>query len=334
MAPIQKIDDLEPLKIIADPLRLKILRSLMARPATLSQMGRQWKMHPANVRYHLKKLEEAGLVALVDVQQVRGFVEKYYRATSRALLVNMVVTPQSEKREVVTALGSHDLALELVAHTLSQGENTPDMFTLPLGSLDGLMALRQGAGQIAGCHLLDPPTGEYNLPYVRHFFPGQPMRVITLVRRQQGLIVAPGNPLGIQQIADLARDEVRFVNRNRGSGTRLWVDQQLNEKGISAQAVFGYQDAVRTHLEVAERIKQGQADVGVGLYAAAHKMELDFVPLFEERYDVVIPEEYYHSELLKPVLDYVNTAEFRRAVESLGGYNTAEAGKEIQVSSP
>jgi putative molybdopterin biosynthesis protein len=160
------------------------------------------------------------------------------------------------------------------------------------------------------------------------------MRVITLVRRQQGLIVAPGNPLGIQQIADLARDEVRFVNRNRGSGTRLWVDQQLNEKGISAQAVFGYQDAVRTHLEVAERIKQGQADVGVGLYAAAHKMELDFVPLFEERYDVVIPEEYYHSELLKPVLDYVNTAEFRRAVESLGGYNTAEAGKEIQVSSP
>jgi putative molybdopterin biosynthesis protein len=326
---IQKIDSFNPLKTIADPLRLQILRLLMADSATLSQLGRKLKIHPAKVRYHLKQLEEIGLVELVSTRDVGGFVEKYYRATSRALLVNLAVTPHGNKSEAVIALGSHDLALELLAETLAQDENTPDMFALPLGSLDGLIALRQGVGQMAGCHLFDPPSGEYNLPYVRHLFPGYPMRVVTLVRRQQGLLVAPGNPLEIKVLDDLTREGIRFVNRKRGSGTRLWLDQKLDEQGIPSQAVPGYNWAVNTHLQVAQAVATDQADVGLAVLAAAQKFQLDFIPLFEERYDLVIPQEHYESPLLVPALECIHTAKYRRAVESLGGYSTAEAGKEI-----
>lgn len=331
MDTVQTIASFDPIKIIADPLRLKILRLLMAEAATLSQLGRTLKIHPAKVRYHLKQLEELGLVELVSTREVGGFVEKYYRATSRALLVNLAITPQSKHGDIVLALGSHDLALELLAETLSQEENTPDMFALPLGSLDGLIALRQGTGQMAGCHLLDPPSGEYNLPYVRHLFPGREMRVITLVRRQQGLLVARGNPLRIQGLDDLVRDDLRFVNRKRGSGTRLWLDQQVRERDIPISEISGYDWTVNTHVQVAEAVAKGQADLGLAVLAAAQRFEHGFLPLFEERYDLVIPEEHYQSPLLVPALECIHTAKFRRAVETLGGYNTAEAGKEVVV---
>ncbi|MEA3351220.1 MAG: substrate-binding domain-containing protein [Chloroflexota bacterium] len=332
MDTIQEIDSFEIAKMLSDARRLAIIRLLMVVPATLTQLGKSLDMHPAQVRYHLKKLEGVELVELVSRRVVRGFVEKYYQATARAYRINLTIVPQNPHRETVIASGSHDLALELLAQSMCRDETTPDMFALPIGSLDGLIALRQGMCQIAGCHLLDPQSGEYNLSYVRHIFPGQDMRLVTLARRQQGLLVKSGNPLGISSLEDLARPGVHFVNRKRGSGTRLWLDQQLLEQGIPSDQIQGYDWTVNTHLQVAEAVATSQADVGLAVVAAAQKSNLDFVPLFEERYDLVIPAEHYQSSLLAAPLDHIHTAAFRQAVEGLGGYNPKEAGTEMKVN--
>ncbi|MBS1249304.1 MAG: hypothetical protein MAG431_00880 [Chloroflexi bacterium] len=331
MQPFQKIDSFGPIKTVADPLRLKILRLLMAESATLSQLGRTLNLHPAKVRYHLKQLEEIDLVELVSKREVGGFVEKYYRATSRALMVNLVITPQTERREPIIAMGSHDLALDLLAQTLSQNQSAPEMFTVPVGSLDGLLALRQGMCQMAGCHLFNPQSGEYNLSYVRHIFPDQDIQVVTLARRQQGMVVAPGNPHQLQALDDLAQTGIRFINRKKGSGTRLWLDQQLRQKKIPAEKIPGYDWTVNTHLDVAQAVAEGRADAGIAVLAAVQGRELDFIPLFEERYDLVIPAETYQNPLLAPTLDALHAGDFRRTVEGLGGYDTGETGREIPL---
>ncbi len=322
---------LEIIKVLGDPRRVEILQLLMAEPATLSQLGRAMNIHPAKVRHHLKQLEDVGLVEFVRSQEVRGFVEKYYQATAQAYFVNYAVLPQPGKQGTIFALGSHDLALELLADHLGQNSATPNLVALPVGSLDGLIALRQGFCQLTGCHLFDPVGGEYNTSYVRHLFPGQPMHVVTLAHREQGLLVAPGNPHQIRGMEDLGREDLTFINRKTGSGTRLWLDQQLQALGVESAQIRGYNQEVSTHSQVAEAVLQGEADFGLAVLAAARQFNLDFVPLFEERFDLVIPQEHYQSALLVPALDYLHTAQFRTSVQGLGGYDPQESGNEIQV---
>jgi molybdate-binding protein/biotin operon repressor len=325
------LQSLEVIKVLGDSRRVEILRLLMAEPATLSQLGRALDMYPAKIRHHLKQLEEVGLVEFVSSRAVRGFVEKYYQATAQAYFVNYAVLPQPGKQGTVFALGSHDLALELLADHLGQDASTPNLVALPVGSLDGLIALRQGFCQLTGCHLFDPVGGEYNTSYVRHLFPGQPMHVVTLAHREQGLLVAPGNPRQIRGLEELGREDLTFINRKTGSGTRLWLDQQLGALGVEPAQIRGYNQEVSTHSEVAEAVLQGEADFGVGVLAAARQFNLDFIPLFEERFDLVIPEEHYQSVLLLPALEYLHTAQFRSAVQGLGGYDPQETGKETQL---
>jgi putative molybdopterin biosynthesis protein len=327
---LRTIQDFEHLKILADPRRLAILRLLMVDAATLSQLGQVLGEHPARVRHHLKLLEGAGLVELVDQRVVRGFVEKYYRARARAFALQQIVLPASAEGGVLVILGSHDLALEALASEMRQAHPAaPDIFTLPVGSLEGLVALRQGLAQMAGCHLLDAESGEYNLPYVRHLFPDREIALITLVHREQGLLVAPGNPHQIQQLEDLARPEVRVINRNRGSGTRLWLDHQLHRLAIPAQTLHVYEREARTHTAVAEAISQGKADAGLGVEAAARKCGLDFIPLFQERFDLVMPRERAGDRHLQPLFDLLSSLRFRRLVEALGGYQTEHTGDQI-----
>jgi putative molybdopterin biosynthesis protein len=157
------------------------------------------------------------------------------------------------------------------------------------------------------------------------------MHIITLAHRQQGLVVAPGNPKGIQSLEDLQQEEITFINRNQGSGTRLWLDQQIRALGLDSRGIKGYESEVNTHAQVADAVCQGRADVGLAVLAAAQKVRLDFVPLFEERYDLVIPEEEFHSELLNPALEYLQTGEFRKTLETLGGYNAHDTGNEIHL---
>ena len=288
-------------------------------------------MHPAQVRHHLKKLEALDLVELAETRVQGGFVEKYYRATARAFLVNLAVIPHNPERETVIALGSHDPALEHLALTMRADERTPDVFALPAGSLDGLVALRQGVCNFSGVHLLDVESGEYNRPHVQHLFPGQSMRLLTLAHRQQGLLLAPGNPRNIRALADLSKEGVTFVNRRKGSGTRLWLDARLRQQGIPTSAVEGYTLEVSTHDQVAEHVARGQVDAGIGVMAAARARGLAFVPLFKERFDLVIPEKDINSPLLAPLLDHLQTTAFRKDVEALAGYDTAHTGESIEV---
>jgi putative molybdopterin biosynthesis protein len=327
---LRRVQSFEQLKILADARRLAILRMLMAGPATLSQLGLTLGEHPARVRHHLKQLEGADLVEMVDTRVVRGFVEKYYRARAQAFWFQELILPDDPERDIFAVLGSHDLALEILAQRLRQRKTAPiDLLVLPVGSLDGLVALRQGSTQLAGCHLLDAESGEYNLPFIRHLLPDRQVSLLTLAHRQQGLLVAKGNPLEIHGLEDLARPEVILVNRNRGSGTRLWLDRQLEMLSLHPNSLNGYNREVRTHTAVAEIVARGKASVGLGLQAAARQFGLGFIPLFQERFDLVLAQELLESRRLQPLFDYLQNAEFRRAIEGLGGYETTHTGEQI-----
>ena len=328
---IRALHHFEYLKLLADTNRLTILQHLMVEPATLSQLSKLLSTYPARLRHHVKLLEEAGLVELTSTRVGQSYVEKFYQATARAFVVNLTVLPLSLPVGAVVVWGSDDLALEKLALQLHDMDEMPDLFTLPVGSLDGLIALRQGLCQLAGCHLLDAETGEYNSGHVRHLFPGQEMLLVTLAYRQQGLMVAPDNPRNIQMLADLTREGVTFANRMRGAGTRVWLDLQLRQLGISPLEIRGYETGWKTHSQVAEAVATREADVGLGVQAAVRPFQLDFIPLFEERYDLVLPAQRVGEPLLHPLLDFLQTARFRQLVDQLDGYDSRQSGQVLKV---
>jgi putative molybdopterin biosynthesis protein len=325
MLPIQPVKSFDDLKLLADPRRLSILRQLMSGPASLTMLGIALGEHPAWVRHHLKQLEAAGLVELVETRVQSGVVEKFYRASASGFLLQELILPDNPNHPSIIFSGSHDLAVELLANQLS---NHFDVLTLPVGSLDGLVALRQNLCNLSGAHLLDA-NGEYNLPFVRHLFPDRAMEVVTLAHREQGLMTAAGNPKAIHSLADLTRAEVTFINRNPGSGTRLWFDRQLQAEDILPESIHGYTKYVSTHTECARQIQTGKIDVALGLRAAAHQFDLSFIPLFHERYDIVFTQE--ESVRLAPILDAIQTSAFRRGVEALTGYETKHTGEQIPL---
>ena len=326
MKQLDEIQSVDPLKILGDARRLAILRLLMDKPATLTQLGRTLKSHPAKIRHHLKLLEHAGLVELISTRVVGGFVEKYYQASARSYRVNLVIVPEAADRLNILAFGSHDMALDLLASQTNQANQEAVLVPLPVGSLDGLIALRQGVGQVAGCHLFDELSGDFNRDTVRRLFPGRQMLLLTLTHREQGLMVVSGNPKEIHSLQDLVRQDVRFVNRQLGSGTRLWLDSHLAQAGLPAASVQGYERIADTHLSAGQAIIQGEADVGLGLFAAARQLDLDFIPLFQERYDLVIPAESAVDPLFQPFLNHMQSASFRQSIRQLGGYDTQHTG--------
>ena len=331
MKSLEKIRDIRLLKTVGDPRRLDILQLLMHQPYTLTQLGDRLELHPARVRYHLKLLEENGFVEFVSSKEIRGFVEKYYQATAEAYFINQIIIPKVDDKKVVIALGSHDPALDLLADHFKDSKFVPKMIAIPVGSLDGLLALRQQLCHFAGCHLFDPIEKEYNIPYVRHFFPDQNVHVLTLAHRLQGLLVQPGNPKSISGLHDLTREKITFINRGEGSGTRLWLDQQLKQLGIDPNQIRGYGNVVHTHSQVANWILSGKAQVGLGVKAAAQVSGLGFIPLYKERFDLVMSENAYFDDLLQPTLDYLQTSKFRIQLEALGGYDPHDTGKEIKI---
>jgi putative molybdopterin biosynthesis protein len=232
-----------------------------------------------------------------------------------------------ELERTIFAIGSHDITLDLIAQYLAARDRR--LASANVGSQGGLVALRRGEAHLAGSHLLDPDTGEFNLRYIREYLPGIPVVVVALVGRQQGLIVPRGNPKKIQGLPDLARPEINFVNRQRGAGTRVLLDYHLTILEVAPNSIRGYNQEEYTHLAVAAAIASGRADCGLGIAAAAQALDLDFLPLFQERYDLVIPAEYYRSELLAPLLDLLQQADFRQAVAALPGYDISPMGTMI-----
>jgi putative molybdopterin biosynthesis protein len=324
MKRIESIRSFGSIKLLTDSRRLDILRLLMATPATLTQLARTMKQSPAWIRHHILALEAAALVEVSEIRKTGRVTEKFYRAKADALLLQEIILPKTKKPAVIFS-GSHDLALEGIAAQLHKHVT---LLSLPVGSLDGLVNLRQGLCQVSGSHLLDK-SGEYNTPFVRHLFPDREVEIITLAYRTQGLMLAGGNPKLVNRVADVARRAVRFVNRNAGSGTRLWFDMELGKLKIPPEQVNGYDTVVKTHSEAAALIAAHKADVALGLQAAAHQHGLDFIPLFEERYDLVLLKENEPS--LLPVLDYLQTAKFRTELSVLTGYNSTHSGEQIPL---
>jgi len=324
MRTFKTISSFEKIKVLSDANRMEILRVLMAAPATLTQLARALQQSPAWVRHHMLALESAGLVRAGEIRKTGKVTEKFYAADAEVLLLQETILPKS-KKPVLIFSGSHDLAVEGIAESLSRHVT---LMSLSVGSLDGLINLRQGICQIAGTHLLDA-GGEYNTPFVRHLFPDREVEIITLANRTQGLMLARGNPMRIKKVADMSRPNTKFVNRNMGSGTRLWLDVELRKLKIPGSKIRGYETMVKTHSEAAKLIARGKADVSIGLQAAARQHDLDFIPLFEERYDFVLPRE--QEKNLNPLLDYIQTADFRISLNLLTGYNTTHSGEQISV---
>jgi len=229
-----------------------------------------------------------------------------------------------EVERTVLALGSHDLTLDLMAQFLA--EEGLRLSSANLGSLGGLIALGRGEAHLAGSHLLDPTTGEFNVRYVDEYLPGRAMVVVALVGREQGLIHPPGNPKGLQDLRDLVRPDIRYVNRQRGSGTRLLLDYHLERLSLSPESIQGYAREEYTHLTVAAAVASGRADCALGIRAAAVALDLGFLPLFQERYDLVIPREQFESPKLAPLVKLLESSAFRQAVSALPGYDVSLMG--------
>ena len=232
-------------------------------------------------------------------------------------------------RKTVVAIGSHDLALDLISNVLARRTPGASLASANVGSLGGLLALARGEAHLAGSHLLDEQTGEYNVSYIKQYLAGRSIVLVHLAGRVQGLIVPPGNPKGLSTLADLARPDVLFVNRQRGSGTRVLLDYQLKLLSVQPGQIPGYDREEYTHLAVAADVTSGAADVGLGILAAARALDLEFLPLFNEQYQLVIPREHYEAALMLPVLEIIRGSEFRAEVDALGGYDVSGMGQVV-----
>ncbi|HQV94744.1 MAG TPA: molybdopterin biosynthesis protein [Anaerolineales bacterium] len=231
---------------------------------------------------------------------------------------------KSEIEQTIFCIGSHDLTLDLLAQFLSEHDRR--LVSANVGSQGGLVALRRGEAHLAGSHLLDPQSGEYNISSIRRYMPGIPVKVVALVGREQGLIVKKGNPKGIIDLRSLTNSQVRFANRQRGAGTRVLLDYHLNSMTIPPESIVGYQQEEYTHLAVAASVASDRADCGLGIAAAAQALDLDFIPLFQERYDLVIPKQFADDDLLSPLFGLVADSPFREAVSRLTGYDVSAMG--------
>jgi len=227
--------------------------------------------------------------------------------------------------------GSHDLALETLWAFARRGRPDFAVTTSYVGSLDGLLALFHGEADLAGSHILDEATGDYNVPILQRLFPGGALCIVTLAEREQGLIVPAGNPANLHAWADLARPGLRLVNRQPGAGTRTLLDHHLRREQIAAEKLAGYGFIATTHLAAAAAVAEGRADVALGLYAAARAYGLHFVPLARERYDLIFHAARRDHPPLAAVFALLRTAEFRAVVNELGGYDTQHTGEEMGV---
>ena len=357
-------------QVIADSIRQDILRGTLKPGDELPpvrEMSVQWQCAPGTVQRAYQELARQGLVLSRTGQGTRVADAALSRPSDplrRATLIHQaesfllsVLTAGYTLEEVEQALrlamdrwrslstepahvtgpvlrfsGSHDPAVALLAEHFADFAPGYRLHVTFSGSLGGLIALAEGEADLAGCHLWDEETDTYNTSFVRRLLPGQHIVLLTLAHRHLGLMVPAGNPMGITTLADLTRPGLRFSNRQRGAGTRVWLDAQLRAKGISPALIQGYEESVSTHSEVASAIAEKHADVGVGLETAALAYGLDFVPLTIERYDLVIPAELWETLPMQILAGWLATEAAKSAIRDLGGYDTRCTGAVERVS--
>lgn len=237
-----------------------------------------------------------------------------------------LLRPSGSIHNTLVAVGSHDNTLDVLADQIKANYAGITFSSSHVGSMGGLMAIKRGVCHIAGSHLLDTEDGTYNVSYVRKYLPDMNVRLVNLVLRDQGLIVPKGNPKNIKGIEDLSREDITFINRQGGSGTRILLDYRLKQLGIDPAALKGYENEEFTHMSVAVAVLSGSADTGLGIHAAARALNLDFIPVVTEQYDLVIPDIYFETEKIQILLEIINSRDFKARVEALGGYSTEKTG--------
>ncbi|OGR19573.1 MAG: molybdopterin biosynthesis protein [Desulfobacterales bacterium GWB2_56_26] len=239
-----------------------------------------------------------------------------------------LLRPQTEVDATAVCIGSHDNILDLLANHLHKRRPIVRVSSAHVGSMGGIMAIRRGEAHLAGSHLLDEATGEYNISFIQRFLKGVPLALINLCYREQGLIVAKDNPKKIKDFQDIARERHTFINRQNGAGTRLLTDKILRDEGIEPDAIVGYGHEEYTHMAIAAAVASGSVDTGMGIRAAANALNLDFVPVAEERYDLIIPKKFINDEKVVAILDLIrHDRDFHAAILALGGYNLRDCGK-------
>lgn len=238
-----------------------------------------------------------------------------------------LLRPRGQIEKTILCTGSHDLLLDLLHDFLKKSSPSFPLCSTHVGSLGGIMAIREGMTHIAGSHLLDPENGDYNTSYLKRYLTDQEVALITLVYRQQGFMVRPGNPKKILDVHDLLRDDVTFINRQAGSGTRVLLDYELAKAGLGSDSITGYGNEEYTHMAVAVSVLSGKADAGLGILAAARALKLDFIPVTEERYDLIIPSRFLELPMIRQLLYIINQDDFKKTAEAMGGYSTRETGQ-------
>jgi putative molybdopterin biosynthesis protein len=193
--------------------------------------------------------------------------------------------------------------------------------------MGGLMAIKKGACHMAGSHLLDPEDGSYNISYIKRYLPNESLWVVNLVMREQGLIVPKANPKGIRGLDDLKQENITFINRQPGSGTRILMDYKMESLGIKPHEIQGYANEEYTHMSVAVAVLSGRADAGLGIHAAARALDLSFIPIVTEEYDLIIPDRFFHTEKIQTLIQTIKTEDFKTRVQALGGYGTEKTGE-------
>ncbi len=238
-----------------------------------------------------------------------------------------LLVDEEEVLNTVVFIGSHDITIDVLADEIRRAGHNIWISSGNVGSLGGLMALRKGTCHLAGSHLLDTETGEYNVSYTKRYLKGIKVSIFHLVLRDQGLIVARGNPKEIKGINDLTRDDISFINRQAGSGTRVLFDFKLEQLGIKGEAIDGYDHEEFTHMAVAVDVLSGAADCGMGIFAAAKALDLDFIPMEREQYDLIIPSAMLDIPNIQVVFDTIRSQNFRERVLALGGYDPSKSGQ-------
>lgn len=226
--------------------------------------------------------------------------------------------------EIDTAVvfnGSHDLTIDILSSFLRNESKGAKIISSHVGSMAGIMAIRKGEAQLAGIHLLDPDTKEYNRSYVQRFLAGQEVVLYPFLKRKQGWMLPKGNPLKIENVTDIVKNNALFVNRQKGAGTRILFDLLLRENGIESEQIIGYEREMFSHLSVAAEVKGSPSAIGLGIYPAAKAMELDFIPVADEEYDLLMTKTFYESTQGKQLINIIQSETFKSRVEAIGGYS-------------
>ena len=242
-----------------------------------------------------------------------------------------LLSREDRLKNTLVVIGSHDPLLDELANMMHMENPEVYMSSAHVGSMGGIMAIRRGEAHAAGCHLLDTETGEYNRAFIKKYFPMGGVKLLRCVGRQQGLMLQKGNPMKIEGFKDVANNGVRYVNRQKGSGTRILTDYLCKKEGIAPEKIYGYDREELTHTSVAAQIASGSADAGMGIYSAAKLYDLDFLPVCIEEYDLLIPDHAWDSPMVRQLISTLKSPAFREKIENMGGYTLDRPGEIIEI---